>query len=224
MLPGSRMRGYKPGRFSFDVKGGRCEACRGDGVRKIEMHFLADVFVKCEECDGRRFNEATLEVKYKNKSIADILELTIAEALEHFSEHPKINVKLQLLVDVGLDYLHLGQPSSTLSGGEAQRIKLARELSKIATGKTFYILDEPTTGLHFDDVRKLLIVLNRLVDAGNSVTVIEHNLDVIKTADWIIDLGPNGGPDGGKIIAEGTPEQLAKNKKSETGRYLKPLL
>ncbi|MFP6807224.1 MAG: excinuclease ABC subunit UvrA [Pseudomonadales bacterium] len=224
MLPGSRMRGYKPGRFSFNVKGGRCEACRGDGVRKIEMHFLADVFVKCEECDGRRFNEATLEVKYKNKSIADILELTIAEALEHFSEHPKINVKLQLLVDVGLDYLHLGQPSSTLSGGEAQRIKLARELSKIATGKTFYILDEPTTGLHFDDVRKLLIVLNRLVNAGNSVTVIEHNLDVIKTADWIIDLGPNGGPDGGEIIAEGTPEQLAKNKKSETGHYLKPLL
>ncbi len=224
MLPGSRMRGYKPGRFSFNVKGGRCEACQGDGVRKIEMHFLSDVFVKCEECNGRRFNEATLEVHYKNKSIADILELTVAEASEHFSEHHKIFNKLQLLVDVGLDYLHLGQPSSTLSGGEAQRIKLARELSKIATGKTFYILDEPTTGLHFDDVRKLLIVLNRLVDAGNSVTVIEHNLDVIKTADWVIDLGPNGGPDGGKIIAEGTPEQVARNKKSDTGRYLKQLV
>jgi len=224
MLPGSRMRGYKPGRFSFNVKGGRCEACRGDGVRRIEMHFLSDVFVKCEECNGRRFNEATLEVKYKNKSIADILELTVDEAVVHFSEHPKINRKLRLLVDVGLDYLHLGQPSSTLSGGEAQRIKLARELSKIATGKTFYILDEPTTGLHFDDVRKLLIVLNRLVDAGNSVTVIEHNLDVIKTADWVIDLGPDGGPRGGSIIAEGTPEQLSKNRKSETGRYLKPLL
>jgi excinuclease ABC subunit A len=221
LLPGSRMRGYKPGRFSFNVKGGRCEVCQGDGVRKIEMHFLADVYVKCEECEGRRFNEATLEVMYKNLSIADILELTIAEAAEHFSEHPKIRTKLQLLIDVGLDYLHLGQPSSTLSGGEAQRIKLARELSKIATGKTFYILDEPTTGLHFDDVRKLLEVLNRLVDAGNSVTVIEHNLDVIKTSDWIIDLGPDGGPAGGKLIAEGTPEQLSKVKQSETGRYLK---
>ena len=224
MLPGSRMRGYKPGRFSFNVKGGRCETCRGDGVRKIEMHFLADVFVKCEDCEGRRFNEATLEVKYKNKSIADILSLTVAEAVEHFSEHPKIRLKLQLLVDVGMDYLHLGQPSSTLSGGEAQRIKLAKELSKIATGKTFYILDEPTTGLHFDDVRKLLIVLNRLVDAGNTVVVIEHNLDVIKTADWIIDLGPGGGPEGGKIVAQGTPEQVMKIKKSDTGRYLKSLL
>lgn len=223
-LPGSSMRGYKPGRFSFNVKGGRCEACQGDGVRKIEMHFLSDVFVKCEECDGRRFNEATLEVKYKGKSIADVLEMTIAEAVGHFSEHPKIVGKLQLLVDVGLDYLHLGQPSSTLSGGEAQRIKLARELSKVATGKTFYILDEPTTGLHFDDVRKLLIVLNRLVDAGNSVTVIEHNLDVIKTADWIIDVGPDGGPKGGKVVAEGTPEEIAKIKTSETGRYLLPLL
>ena len=223
-LPGSRMRGYKPGRFSFNVKGGRCEACQGDGVRKIEMHFLSDVYVKCEECDGRRFNEATLEVKYQGKSIADILDLTIAEAALHFSEHPKIVSKLQLLIDVGLDYLHLGQPSSTLSGGEAQRIKLARELSKLATGKTFYILDEPTTGLHFDDVRKLLIVLNRLVDAGNSVTVIEHNLDVIKTADWIIDLGPNGGPEGGKVIAIGTPRNVSRNKKSETGRYLKPIL
>jgi excinuclease ABC subunit A len=224
MLPGSRMRGYKPGRFSFNVKGGRCETCQGDGVRKIEMHFLSDVYVKCEECEGKRFNEATLEVKYKNKSISDILALTVEEATEHFSEHPKIRTKLQLLVDVGLDYLHLGQPSSTLSGGEAQRIKLARELSKIATGRTFYILDEPTTGLHFDDVRKLLIVLDRLVDAGNSVTVIEHNLDVIKTADWVIDLGPNGGPEGGKIIAMGTPEKVSKMKRSETGKYLKPLL
>ena len=224
LLPGSRMRGYKPGRFSFNVKGGRCEACQGDGVRKIEMHFLSDVFVKCEECDGKRFNAATLEVKYKGKSIADLLDLTIAETVVHFSEHPKIMTKLQLLVDVGLDYLKLGQPSSTLSGGEAQRIKLARELSKVATGKTFYILDEPTTGLHFDDVRKLLIVLNRLVDAGNSVTVIEHNLDVTKTADWVIDLGPDGGPKGGYIIAEGTPEHVASVKKSETGKYLKPLL
>lgn len=224
LLPGSRMRGYKPGRFSFNVKGGRCEACQGDGVRKIEMHFLSDVFVKCEECDGKRFNAATLEVRYKGKSIADLLDLTIAETVVHFSEHPKIMTKLQLLVDVGLDYLKLGQPSSTLSGGEAQRIKLARELSKVATGKTFYILDEPTTGLHFDDVRKLLIVLNRLVDAGNSVTVIEHNLDVTKTADWVIDLGPDGGPKGGYIIAEGTPEHVASVKNSETGKYLKPLL
>ena len=222
-LPGSRMRGYKPGRFSFNVKGGRCEACQGDGVRKIEMHFLSDVFVRCEECNGQRFNEATLEVKYQGKSIADVLDLTVAEAADHFSEHPKILNKLQLLIDVGLDYLHLGQPSTTLSGGEAQRIKLARELSKVATGKTFYILDEPTTGLHFDDVKKLLSVLNRLVDAGNTVTVIEHNLDVIKTADWIIDLGPNGGPEGGKLIAQGTPKQVAKKKTSETGRYLKAI-
>lgn len=223
-LPGSRMRGYKPGRFSFNVKGGRCEDCQGDGVRKIEMHFLSDVYVKCDECDGRRFNDATLEVKYKGKSIADVLELTVAEAVEHFSEHPKIVSKLQLLADVGLDYLHLGQPSSTLSGGEAQRIKLARELSRIATGKTFYILDEPTTGLHFDDVKKLLAVLDRLVNAGNTVTVIEHNLDVIKTADWIIDLGPDGGPAGGEILATGTPEEIARVKASETGRYLKQML
>jgi excinuclease ABC subunit A len=218
------MRGYKPGRFSFNVKGGRCEDCQGDGVRKIEMHFLSDVYVKCDECAGRRFNDATLEVKYKGKSIADILELTVAEAVGHFSEHPRIVNKLRLLVDVGLDYLHMGQPSSTLSGGEAQRIKLAKELSKIATGKTFYILDEPTTGLHFDDVKKLLKVLNRLVEAGNTVTVIEHNLDVIKTADWIIDLGPDGGPAGGEILASGTPEEIAVNTNSETGKYLKPIL
>ena len=188
------------------------------------MHFLSDVYVKCDECDGKRFNDATLEVKYKGKSIADILELTVAEAVEHFSEHPRIVSKLRLLVDVGLDYLHMGQPSSTLSGGEAQRIKLAKELSKIATGKTFYILDEPTTGLHFDDVKKLLGVLNRLVDAGNSVTVIEHNLDVIKTADWIIGLGPDGGPAGGEILAEGTPETVSGIRNSDTGKYLKSIL
>jgi len=193
MLPEARMHGYKPGRFSFNVKGGRCEACQGDGVRKIEMHFLPDVFVRCEECDGKRFNEATLRVTYKKKSISDVLELTVREALELFSAHRKIAGSLTLLADVGLDYLHLGQPSPTLSGGEAQRIKLARELSKKATGRTLYLLDEPTTGLHFDDVRKLLDVLNRLVDAGNTVVVIEHNLDVIKTADWVIDLGPEGG-------------------------------
>ena len=224
LLPSSRMRGYQPGRFSFNVKGGRCETCQGDGVRKIEMHFLSDVYVKCESCQGSRFNEATLEVKYQGKSIADVLQMTVVEAVAHFSEHTKIVASLQLLVDVGLDYLHLGQPSSTLSGGEAQRIKLARELSKIATGKTFYILDEPTTGLHFDDVRKLLVVLNRLVDAGNSVTVIEHNLDVIKSADWIIDLGPDGGPQGGKLIAQGTPAQIAKNGKGDTATFLNGLL
>ena len=214
------MRGYKPGRFSFNVKGGRCETCQGDGVRKIEMHFLSDVFVKCEDCDGKRFNEATLEVRYKGRSISDILNLTVAEALDHFSEHPKIMAKLQLLSDVGLDYLHLGQPSTTLSGGEAQRIKLAKELSKIATGRTFYILDEPTTGLHFDDVKKLLAVLNRLVEKGNTVTVIEHNLDVIKTVDWIIDLGPDGGPAGGEIMAIGRPEEICKIKISQTGIHL----
>ncbi len=222
LLPEARVRGYSPGRFSFNVKGGRCESCQGDGVRKIEMHFLSDVFVKCEACDGSRFNEATLEVKYKGKSIADILAMTIADAVRHFSEHPKIVNQLQLLVDVGLDYLALGQPSSTLSGGEAQRIKLARELSKLATGKTFYILDEPTTGLHFDDVRKLLVVLNRLIEAGNSVVVIEHNLDVIRTSDWIIDLGPSGGPEGGNLITEGTPATVSKCKHSDTGRYLLP--
>lgn len=222
-LPGARMRAYKPGRFSFNVKGGRCEVCQGDGVRRIEMHFLSDVYVRCEECRGRRFNDATLEVRYKGRSIADVLDMTVAEAVEHFSEHPKIRRQLQLLTDVGLDYLHLGQPSNTLSGGEAQRIKLAKELGRPATGKTFYILDEPTTGLHFDDVRKLLEVLQRLVDAGNTVVVIEHNLDVIKTADWIIDMGPDGGPAGGRVTAEGTPEMVAEAD-SETGRFLKPVL
>jgi excinuclease ABC subunit A len=219
-LPDARVAGYSAGRFSFNVKGGRCEACQGDGVRQIEMHFLADVFVKCEECQGRRFNEATLRVQYKGKSIADVLDLTVHEALELFAAHPKIRPSLRLLADVGLDYIQLGQPSPTLSGGEAQRIKLARELARRATGRTLYVLDEPTTGLHFDDVRKLLVVLTRLVDAGNSVIVIEHNLDVIKAADWVIDLGPEGGPEGGRIVAQGTPEEVANHSSSHTGRYL----
>jgi excinuclease ABC subunit A len=223
-LPDSRVHGYKPGRFSFNVKGGRCEACQGDGVRKIEMHFLADVYVKCDDCDGRRFNDATLRVTYKGLSIADVLELTVKEAADVFAAHPKIAGPMSLLTDVGLDYLHLGQPSPTLSGGEAQRIKLARELSKRATGRTLYLLDEPTTGLHFDDTRKLLEVLARLVDAGNSIVVIEHNLDVIKTADWVIDMGPEGGPDGGQLVASGTPERVAQIKASHTGRYLKAQL
>jgi excinuclease ABC subunit A len=223
-LPDARVHGYKPGRFSFNVKGGRCEACQGDGVRQIEMHFLADVFVKCEECQGKRFNEATLRVGFKGKSIADVLDLTVREACELFGAFPSVAGPLSLLLDVGLDYLQLGQPSPTLSGGEAQRIKLARELSKRATGRTLYLLDEPTTGLHFDDVRKLLGVLARLVDAGNTVIVIEHNLDVIKTADWVIDLGPEGGPGGGHVIASGTPEQVAKVRGSHTGEHLAPLL
>jgi excinuclease ABC subunit A len=223
-LPESKIHGYKPGRFSFNVKGGRCEACEGDGVRKIEMHFLADVFVRCEQCLGKRFNEATLRVEYKGYSIADVLDLTVAEALEVFTAHPRVRGPLALLQRVGLDYLHLGQPSPTLSGGEAQRIKLARELSKRATGRTLYILDEPTTGLHFEDVRKLLIVLDELVEAGNSVIVIEHNLDVIKTADWLIDIGPEGGPDGGEIVACGTPEDLARVKHSHTGQSLVPVI
>jgi excinuclease ABC subunit A len=223
-LPEARMHGYKPGRFSFNVKGGRCEACQGDGVRRIEMHFLPDVYVKCEECGGRRFNEATLRVTYRGRSIADVLDLTVREAMELFQAHPRILAPLTLLADVGLDYLHLGQPSPTLSGGEAQRIKLARELSRRATGRTLYILDEPTTGLHFDDVRKLLDVLGRLIDAGNSVIVIEHNLDVIKTADWIVDLGPEGGPSGGQLVAQGPPEAVARARGSHTGRQLKRLL
>ena len=222
-LPEARLRGYSPGRFSFNVKGGRCEHCEGDGVRKIEMHFLPDVYVRCEQCDGKRFNEATLEVRYRDHHIADVLELTIREALELFSAHPKIARSLQLLADVGLEYMHLGQPSPTLSGGEAQRIKLARELSRPTTGKTLYVLDEPTTGLHFDDIKKLLLVLNRLVDSGNSVIVIEHNLDVIKSADWLIDMGPEGGPAGGKIVAKGTPHAVAKRKNSHTGKYLAKL-
>jgi len=223
-LPEARVHGYKPGRFSFNVKGGRCEACEGDGVRRIEMHFLPDVFVSCEECQGRRFNQATLRVQYKGHSIADVLDLTVREALELFSAHPKVAGPLRLLEEVGLDYLHLGQPSPTLSGGEAQRIKLARELSRRATGRTLYILDEPTTGLHFDDVRKLLSVLDRLVDSGNTVIVIEHNLDVIRYADRVLDLGPEGGPAGGRLVAQGTPEQVARVKASHTGRFLAPLL
>jgi len=221
LLPEARVHGYKPGRFSFNVKGGRCEACQGDGVRTVEMHFLPDVYVTCEECRGRRFNEATLRVEYKGKNIADVLELTVREALELFAAHPKITSQLSLLADVGLDYVHLGQSSPTLSGGEAQRIKLARELSKRATGRTLYILDEPTTGLHFDDVRKLLAVLARLVESGNTVIVIEHNLDVVAAADWIIDLGPEGGPEGGRVVAAGTPEQVARQSGSYTGRYLR---
>ena len=223
-LPESRVHGYKPGRFSFNVKGGRCEGCEGDGVRKIEMHFLPDVYVRCEECDGKRFNEATLGVLYKGNSIADVLEMTVHEAQAVFAAHPKIARPLELLDRVGLEYIHLGQPSPTLSGGEAQRIKLARELAKRATGRTLYILDEPTTGLHFDDVRKLMSVLQQLVDAGNTVIVIEHNLDVIKSADWVIDLGPEGGPEGGQLVGQGTPEQLSRIRASYTGRHLKPLL
>ncbi len=220
----ARTYGFKPGRFSFNVKGGRCEACEGDGVRKIEMHFLADVFVPCEVCKGKRFNDATLRVRYKGLNIAEVLELSVSEALEVFENQPKVRSGIQTLAEVGLGYVKLGQPSPTLSGGEAQRIKLSRELSKTATGNTLYILDEPTTGLHFDDLKKLLAVLNRLVDAGNTVLVIEHNLDVIRNADHVIDLGPEGGAGGGEIIAVGSPEEVSKVKSSYTGRYLKKVL
>ena len=220
-LTESKIRGYKPGRFSFNVKGGRCESCQGDGIIKIEMHFLPDVYVTCEVCKGKRYNRETLDIKYKGKTIADVLDMTVEEALEFFSSIPSIRRKLQTLHDVGLGYIHLGQQATTLSGGEAQRVKLATELSKIATGRTLYILDEPTTGLHFDDIKMLLRVLNRLVDKGNTVIVIEHNLDVIKTADWIIDLGPEGGDGGGEIIATGTPEKIAETPGSHTGEYLK---
>ncbi|MCE9582111.1 MAG: excinuclease ABC subunit UvrA [Planctomycetes bacterium] len=220
MLPESKMRGFKPGRFSFNVKGGRCEACQGDGMKLVEMHFLADVYVPCEVCNGKRFNDATLEVKFRGKSIADVLGLTVEEAFQLFSNHTDIMRILRTLSDVGLGYIQLGQPSPTLSGGEAQRVKLSRELAKRSTGRTLYVLDEPTTGLHFEDIRTLLKVLNILADAGNTVVVIEHNLDVIKTADWIIDLGPEGGGGGGKVIAEGTPEQVAAVAASYTGQYL----
>jgi len=220
MLPESRERGYKPGRFSFNVSGGRCEACQGEGQRRIEMNFLPDVYVVCEVCGGRRYNHETLAVKYKGMSIADLLEMPISDALPILENIPQVKQKLQTLVDVGLGYVHLGQSAVTLSGGEAQRIKLARELSKRQTGKTLYLLDEPTTGLHFDDVRKLLDVLHRLTDLGNTIVIIEHNLDVIRSADWIIDLGPEGGEDGGRLVAQGTPEQVAKNKKSYTGQAL----
>ncbi len=219
-LTESKIRGYKPGRFSFNVKGGRCESCQGDGIIKIEMHFFPDVYVTCEVCKGKRYNRETLDIKYKGKTIADVLDMTVEEALDFFSNIPSIRRKLQTLHDVGLGYIHLGQQATTLSGGEAQRVKLATELSKVATGRTLYILDEPTTGLHFEDIKMLLRVLNRLVDKGNTVIVIEHNLDVIKTADWIIDLGPEGGDGGGEIIATGTPEQVAETPGSHTGRYL----
>jgi len=223
-LPESQMRGYGPGRFSFNVKGGRCEACAGDGLVKIEMHFLPDVYVPCDVCRGRRYNRETLDVYYKGKNIADVLDMTVEDALDFFDAVPRIKAKLQTLHDVGLGYLHLGQPATTLSGGEAQRVKLATELSKRATGDTLYILDEPTTGLHFEDVRVLLDVLHRLVDLGNTVVVIEHNLHVVKTADWIIDLGPEGGEGGGRIVVEGTPETVAAHRASHTGRHLAPLL
>jgi excinuclease ABC subunit A len=224
LTPESKVRGYRPGRFSFNVRGGRCETCRGDGQIKIEMHFLPDVYVPCETCHGRRYNRETLEVHFKGKSIADVLEMSVEEALQFFVKIPKIRRRLQTLHDVGLDYVKLGQPATTLSGGEAQRVKLAAELSKIATGRTLYILDEPTTGLHFADIEKLLEVLQRLADAGNTVVVIEHNLDVIKQADWIIDLGPEGGEEGGEVLAVGTPEQVAGIEASHTGRYLREVL
>ena len=223
-LPEAKARGYKAGRFSFNVKGGRCEACQGDGLIKIEMHFLPDVYVKCEACEGARYNRETLEIKYKDKSISDVLNMTVEDAVKFFDKMPLIHEKMVALEEVGLGYIRLGQSATTLSGGEAQRIKLARELSKKSTGRTFYILDEPTTGLHTDDIKKLLSVLHKLVDAGNTVVVIEHNLDVIKTSDWLIDVGPGGGSKGGKIVAEGTPEDVAATKDSITGQYLKKIL
>jgi excinuclease ABC subunit A len=222
--PEAKMRGYSPGRFSFNVAGGRCEACKGDGQIKIEMHFLPDIYVPCEVCKGARYNRETLQVTYRGKGVSDILDMTVEEALHFFENIPPIRRKLQTLYDVGLGYIRMGQPATTLSGGEAQRVKLASELQKRSTGRTFYILDEPTTGLHFDDVRQLLIVLQRLVDGGNTVLVIEHNLDVIKTADRIIDLGPEGGDRGGEIVAMGTPEDIARHPHSHTGRFLAPVL
>ncbi|MBY0285501.1 MAG: excinuclease ABC subunit UvrA, partial [Sphingomonas sp.] len=223
-LPESLARGYKPGRFSFNVKGGRCEACSGDGLIKIEMHFLPDVYVTCDVCAGRRYNRETLEVKFKGMSIADVLDMTVEDAVEFFKAVPSIREKMAMLAEVGLGYVKVGQQATTLSGGEAQRVKLAKELARRSTGQTLYILDEPTTGLHFEDVRKLLEVLRALVEQGNTVVVIEHNLDVIKTADWVLDLGPEGGVKGGEVVAEGTPEQVVKEGRSFTGRYLAPLL
>ena len=223
-LPEAKIRGYKPGRFSFNIKGGRCETCQGDGIIRIEMQFLPDVYVPCEECKGKRYNRETLEIKFRGKSIADALEMTVEEALEFFQNIPRIRNKLETLNAVGLGYVKLGQPATTLSGGEAQRIKLSKELSRRATGNTFYILDEPTTGLHFEDVRKLLLVLHELVNMGNTVLVIEHNLDVIKSCDWLIDMGPEGGNKGGNIIVEGTPEHVAAHPRSYTGQFLAPLL
>jgi excinuclease ABC subunit A len=218
------MRGYGPGRFSFNIKGGRCEACEGDGLIRIEMNFLPDVYIECEECKGKRYNRETLEVKYKGKSIADVLDMSVEEALALFEHHPSIRSKLEMLSRVGLGYIKLGQSATTLSGGEAQRIKLTRELAKRATGRTLYLLDEPTTGLHFDDTKKLIKVLDDLVEKGNTVIVIEHNLDVIKSADHIIDIGPEGGDAGGEIVAVGTPEKVAAVAKSYTGQFLKPML
>ncbi|HJC88888.1 MAG TPA: excinuclease ABC subunit UvrA, partial [Candidatus Eisenbergiella intestinigallinarum] len=222
--PDAKARGYKKGRFSFNVKGGRCEACSGDGIIKIEMHFLPDVYVPCEVCGGKRYNRETLDVKYKGKSIFDVLDMTVEEAVDFFENVPSIRRKIETLYDVGLSYVKLGQPSTTLSGGEAQRIKLAAELSKRSTGKTIYILDEPTTGLHFADVHKLVDILHRLADGGNTVVVIEHNLDVIKTADYIIDMGPEGGDGGGTVVTQGTPEEVAENPDSYTGYYVKKML
>ena len=223
-LPESRIRGFKPGRFSFYVKGGRCERCQGDGLVRVDMHFLADTYVTCDECDGRRYNDETLQIKFKGKSIAEVLGMTIDDATTYFENVPSLSLKLRTLADVGLGYITLGQSATTLSGGEAQRMKLAKELSRRATGKTLYILDEPSTGLHFDDVRKLNIVLHRLVDQGNTVIVIEHNLEIIKTADYLLDLGPEGGEGGGEIVGQGTPEELVRVKGSHTGAYLAPYL
>ncbi|MEM1346798.1 MAG: ATP-binding cassette domain-containing protein, partial [Pseudomonadota bacterium] len=223
-LPEAKARGYKPGRFSFNVKGGRCEACQGDGVIKIEMHFLPDVYVECETCKGARYNRETLEIKFKGKSIADVLDMTVEDGVVFFDAIPQVRDKLETLQRVGLGYVRIGQQATTLSGGEAQRVKLSKELARKATGRTLYILDEPTTGLHFEDVRKLLEVLQELVDAGNTVVVIEHNLDVVKCADWILDLGPEGGDGGGQLVASGTPEDVAEVEASHTGRYLRPML
>lgn len=224
MTKEAQVRGYDVGRFSFNVKGGRCEECRGDGVIKIEMNFLPDVYVECEECKGKRYNKDTLEVLYKGHNIAEILDMDVNRAADFFENHPSIHRKIQTLKDVGLGYIKLGQPSTQLSGGESQRIKLTKELAKFKSGHTVYILDEPTTGLHFEDVRKLLLVMNRLVDKGNSMFVIEHNLDVIKCCDWVIDMGPEGGDLGGQVVATGTPEDIAKVKESHTGRFLKDML
>ena len=223
-LPEAKARGYLPGRFSFNVKGGRCEACQGDGVIKIEMHFLPDVYVTCDVCKGKRYDRETLEVRYKDRSIADVLDMTVEEAADLFKAVPSIRDKMETLKRVGLGYVKVGQQATTLSGGEAQRVKLAKELSRRSTGRTLYILDEPTTGLHFHDVAQLLDVLHELVDQGNTMIVIEHNLEVVKTADWIIDMGPEGGDGGGEVVAQGTPEQIARNPKSYTGAYLKPVL
>jgi excinuclease ABC subunit A len=223
-VPAAKERGYDPGRFSFNVKGGRCEACQGDGVLKVEMHFLPDVYVPCDVCHGKRYNRETLDIQYKGRNISEVLDMTVESAHEFFRPVPVVARKLKTLLDVGLGYIRLGQSATTLSGGEAQRVKLSLELSKRDTGRTLYILDEPTTGLHFHDIALLLEVIHRLRDQGNTVVIIEHNLDVIKTADWVIDLGPEGGAGGGQIIAQGTPELVAKSKASFTGRYLAPLL